>query len=109
MTITILSPNAGKIDDIRREDDDRGYERDETDQFQRLGTLLLRETDARIPTGRRAPRTLPEMRARINIAANQACQSCGGTGGQVVDTSSDGVSRQHWQTCQACGGSGVAR
>ncbi|MFF3127849.1 hypothetical protein ACFVRD_37415 [Streptomyces sp. NPDC057908] len=112
MNTTTLNPCAGEIDDIRREDDARGYERDETDQLQRLGSLLLRmvrETDARIPAGRRAPRTLPEMRARINIAANQACQSCGGRGGQVVDTSGDGASRQHWQTCQSCGGSGVAR
>ncbi|MGW4506867.1 hypothetical protein ACWENO_19755 [Streptomyces sp. NPDC004436] len=40
MTAT-LTPRAGKIDDIRREDDSRGYERDETDSLHQLGTLLL--------------------------------------------------------------------
>ncbi|WP_329043490.1 hypothetical protein OHT61_32250 (plasmid) [Streptomyces sp. NBC_00178] len=79
---------------------------------QRLGSHLIRvvrEADARIPEGRRAPRTAAEMRARINIAANQACGSCSGAGGWVVDTSSDGVSRQHWEPCSPCGGTGVAR
>jgi len=36
------------------------------------------------------------------------CTSCGGDKGKVVDTSSDGVIRQNWQTCQGCGGTGVA-
>ncbi|WP_331764277.1 hypothetical protein OG524_36845 (plasmid) [Streptomyces sp. NBC_01520] len=79
---------------------------------QRLGSHLIRvvrAADARIPEGRRAPRTAAEMRARINIAANQACSSCGGTGGRIVDTSGDGVSRQNWESCSSCGGSGVAR
>ncbi|MGW6684909.1 hypothetical protein ACWGBO_34340 [[Kitasatospora] papulosa] len=79
---------------------------------QQLGSHLLRmvrEADARIPEGRRAPRTAAEMRARINIAANQACGSCSGAGGRVVDSSSDGVSRQHWESCTACAGTGVAR
>ncbi|MFF3358199.1 hypothetical protein ACFYWN_37585 [Streptomyces sp. NPDC002917] len=112
MSVTTLTPRAGTVEDIRREDDARGYERDETDTHQRLGSLLLpmvRTADSRIPVGRRAPRTRAEMRARGNVAAGSPCQSCGGTGGRVVDTSGDGVSRQHWQTCQACGGSGVAR
>jgi DnaJ-class molecular chaperone len=39
--------------------------------------------------------------------APRACQGCGGNKGQIVDTSSDGVTRQNWQTCQACGGTGV--
>ncbi|MFI8007957.1 hypothetical protein [Streptomyces sp. NPDC086010] len=79
---------------------------------QRLGSHLIRAVraaDALIPEGRRAPRTAAEMRARINIAANQACGSCSGAGGRVVDTSSDGVSRQHWQSCTDCGGTGAAR
>jgi hypothetical protein len=115
MTSTLARPSAGTIDDIRREDDcgghdGRGYERDETDQFHQLvGRLVADGGDRAWVAGRRTRRTRTEMRARINIAARNACQSCGGTGGQVVDTSSDGVSRQHWQTCQACGGSGVAR
>lgn len=37
------------------------------------------------------------------------CTGCGGSGGRIVDTSSDGVSRQSWQTCPSCSGSGVAR
>ncbi|OEJ36326.1 hypothetical protein [Streptomyces agglomeratus] len=38
------------------------------DAHRKLGSLLLRivrEHDARIPAGRRAPRTLQEMRARL--------------------------------------------
>lgn len=91
----------------------RAYERDETEiAHQRLGSLLARivtETDARIPAVRRAPRTVAEMRARINIAAGRACSSCGGQGGQVVDTSSGGVTRRNWQSCGDCGGTGEAR
>ncbi|MFD5978161.1 hypothetical protein ACFWG2_34430 [Streptomyces bacillaris] len=41
--------------------------------------------------------------------AGGAVGSCGGTGGTTVDTSADGVTRQHWQTCATCNGSGVAR
>jgi DnaJ-class molecular chaperone len=37
----------------------------------------------------------------------QPCTSCGGAGGRTVDTSSGGVSRQHWQTCQPCRGTGT--
>ncbi|MFI1067036.1 hypothetical protein ACH4TC_34760 [Streptomyces spororaveus] len=90
MTAT-LTPRAGKIDDIRREDDDRGYERDETDSLHRLGTLLLamaERDDARIPEGRRARRTLAEMAPgyvrppllSFNVpfrAADDACVLCG--------------------------------
>jgi DnaJ-class molecular chaperone len=36
------------------------------------------------------------------------CGSCGGTGGRIEDTSSDGVIRQNWITCNGCGGSGEA-
>ncbi|MFJ1930418.1 MULTISPECIES: hypothetical protein [unclassified Streptomyces] len=109
MSVATLSPRAGTIEDIEREDDRKGYEPEEV-AHQRLGTLLIRmvrETDARVPAGRRAPRTVAEMRAQIN--AGQACTSCGGTGGRIVDTSGDGVSRQTWQSCSACGGTGAAR
>ncbi|MFE4258213.1 hypothetical protein [Streptomyces sp. NPDC056883] len=61
---TTLTPRAGKIDDIRREDDSRGYERDETDSLHQVGSLLLtmaERDDAWIPEGRRARRTLAEM------------------------------------------------
>ncbi|GGZ96811.1 hypothetical protein GCM10010371_65920 [Streptomyces subrutilus] len=87
---TTLTPCAGKIDDIRREDDSRGYERDETDCLHQLGTLLLRMVrtdDARIPDGRRARRTLAEMMpgyVRPPLltllpprAADDACVLCG--------------------------------
>lgn len=48
-----------------------------------------------------APTSVPQ--------AQQRCSACGGAGGRVVDTSSDGVIRQSWQTCGTCGGSGVSR
>ncbi|MFF4647250.1 hypothetical protein [Streptomyces sp. NPDC001389] len=88
---TALTLRAGKIDDIRREDDSRGYERDETDSLHQVGTLLLRmaeRDDTRIPEGRRARRTLAEMAPgyvrppllTFNLpvrAANDACVLCG--------------------------------
>ncbi|MEU9083383.1 hypothetical protein [Streptomyces sp. NPDC048357] len=88
---TTLTPRAGKIDDIRREDDQRGYERDETDSLHQLGTLLLtmaERDDSRIPAGRRARRTLSEMAPgyirppllTFNLpvrAADDACGLCG--------------------------------
>ncbi|MEV5605729.1 hypothetical protein AB0L33_30265 [Streptomyces sp. NPDC052299] len=56
------APRAGGIDDIRREDDARGYERDETDQFHRLVDRLVFDGDSRAEAaGRRARRTLAEM------------------------------------------------
>ncbi|MFB7788314.1 hypothetical protein ACFC1D_37095 [Streptomyces vinaceus] len=90
MTAT-LTPRAGKIDDIRREDDSRGYERDETDSLHQVGILLLtmaERDDARIPEGRRARRTLAEMAPgyvrppllSFNVpfrAADDACVLCG--------------------------------
>ncbi|MFB7982978.1 hypothetical protein [Streptomyces vinaceus] len=90
MTAT-LTPRAGKIDDIRREDDSRGYERDETDSLHQLGTMLLtmaERDDARIPEGRRARRTLAEMAPgyvrppllSFNVpvrSADDACVLCG--------------------------------
>ncbi|MEU0060401.1 hypothetical protein [Streptomyces sp. NPDC006334] len=91
----------------------------EQDADRRLGQHLLavvRAQDAAIPAHRRAPRTVAEMRARLAQnggtvvpapQAQQPCGSCGGAGGKVVDTSSDGVSRQSWQTCGSCNGSGV--
>ncbi|MER6393937.1 hypothetical protein ABT236_36495 [Streptomyces sp. NPDC001523] len=88
---TTLTPRAGKIDDIRREEEDRGYERDETDSLHQVGSLLLTMAegdDARIPEGRRARRTLAEMAPgyvrppllRFNVptrAADEACALCG--------------------------------
>ncbi|MGK5497295.1 hypothetical protein [Streptomyces sp. URMC 125] len=65
-------PIAGIVDDLEREDDKRGFERDETDNHHRLGEYLLRavrEADARIPVERRAPRTVAQMRARLTAHA----------------------------------------
>ncbi|MFH9656190.1 hypothetical protein ACH4MT_35615 [Streptomyces anulatus] len=61
------APRAGTIGDIGREDDrgghdGRGYERDETDQFNRLVEQLVDDGDDRAAVaGRRARRTLQEM------------------------------------------------
>ncbi|MFI1652121.1 hypothetical protein ACH4XT_35050 [Streptomyces avidinii] len=55
---------AGIYDDMERDDNRRGFERDETDANQALGQLLRRiasEHDHRIPAGRKARRTLAEM------------------------------------------------
>lgn len=55
-------PWAGKIDDIGREDDQRGYERDETDQFYQFVDRLVADGDTRARSaGRQARRTLAEM------------------------------------------------
>lgn len=35
------------------------------------------------------------------------CTSCGGTGGHVEDTSSEGVARQNWVSCPTCHGTGT--
>lgn len=65
--VATLAPRAGTIGDIGREDDrgghdGRGYERDETDQFNRLVQQLVDDGDERAAVaGRRARRTLQEM------------------------------------------------
>ncbi|WP_406297229.1 MULTISPECIES: hypothetical protein [unclassified Streptomyces] len=104
-----ISPRAGTIDDIRREDDcggddGRGYERDETDRFHQLVDHLVADGDDHArAAGRRARRTLTEMvpgytrqpvlhlTRPLNFrAADDACVLCG-----------------YW-TCR-CGSAGVAR
>ncbi|MFJ3519811.1 hypothetical protein [Streptomyces sp. NPDC090131] len=58
------APQAGIYDDMERDDNRRGFERDETDADKALGQLLRRiasEHDHRIPAGRKARRTLAEM------------------------------------------------
>lgn len=68
-------PQAGIVEDLEREDNERGYERDETDNYHRLGAYLLRlvrEADASVPAERRAPRTAAEMRARLTAATEKA-------------------------------------
>jgi DnaJ-class molecular chaperone len=78
----------------------------------RLGALLLRmvrEADARIPVTRRVPRTVAEMRQRIEVRQEGVCPACGGSGGRtetVVD--GNGVVRQTWHPCTTCRGSGAS-
>jgi len=62
MSTTTRTPRAGTIEDIRREDDRMGYERDETDQFHQLVGRMVADGDTRArSTGRQARRTLAEM------------------------------------------------
>ncbi|MGK5497558.1 hypothetical protein [Streptomyces sp. URMC 125] len=80
LTRTASRPQAGLLEDMEREDNRRGFERDETDNHHRLGTELLRRVraaDARIPAERRAPRTVAQMRARLAAATDDACPLCG--------------------------------
>ncbi|MFE9645295.1 hypothetical protein ACFYO0_14500 [Streptomyces sp. NPDC006365] len=35
------------------------------------------------------------------------CEACSGDGGTVVDTSSDGVTRESWKSCGSCHGTGT--
>ncbi|MFG2234866.1 hypothetical protein ACGFNX_33575 [Streptomyces sp. NPDC048723] len=61
---TPSGPRAGIYDDMERDDNRRGFERDETDANMALGRLLRRisrEHDRRIPEDRKARRTLAEM------------------------------------------------
>lgn len=91
-TLTLpMAPRAGGIDDIRREDDARDYERDETDQFHQLVENLVADGDTRArAAGRRARRTLTEMapgydrqpvlqltRPLTFRSADDACPLCG--------------------------------
>ncbi|MFD4341780.1 hypothetical protein ACFWPP_31930 [Streptomyces anulatus] len=125
--------NGGGYGGMEDDDNRRGPERDETDTdlFRQLVRQLVDEgDDLAAAAGRQARRTLKEMdpgttrqpvlhlltrpltftpTAPAGPAAGAACTRCGGTGGQTIDTSSDGVSRRHRQSCQPCGGTGVAR
>ncbi len=101
------------------------------DRHHHLVQQLVDDSDRRAAAvGRQAARTLQEMAPGLERqpvlrlvdrpitftptipaapVANGPCQSCGGAGGRMVDTSSDGVMRQNWQSCTTCNGSGVAR
>ncbi|TXS58213.1 hypothetical protein [Streptomyces sp. t39] len=62
MTRTIPAPASSLYDDMEDEDNRRGPERDETDQFHQLVRHLVTDGDARAAlVGRRARRTLAEM------------------------------------------------
>ncbi|SDE33053.1 hypothetical protein F610DRAFT_06842 [Streptomyces sp. LaPpAH-199] len=121
---------AGGYGGWEDEANQKGYERDETDTFhQFVGRLVLDGDHRAAAAGRPARRTLAQMApgttrqpvllltrpltftpsAPAGPAAGGACGSCNGAGGKAVDTSGDGVSRQHWQTCTSCSGTGVAR
>ncbi|MFJ4858627.1 hypothetical protein [Streptomyces sp. NPDC088730] len=138
-TGAVPAPRAGKAADVGREigrqddrggDDGRGFERDETDQFHQIVRGLVDDGDRRAhAAGRQARRTLAEMApgqtrqpvlrmarqlsftptAPAGLVAGGQCSSCQGAGGKMIDTSSDGVTRQHWQSCTACGGTGATR
>ncbi|MFE1519573.1 hypothetical protein ACFW9I_22585 [[Kitasatospora] papulosa] len=59
---TILPPRAGWLEDQERHDNQRGFERDETDQFHRLVDRLVVDGDARARSaGRQTRRILAEM------------------------------------------------
>jgi hypothetical protein len=78
----------------------------------RLGALLLRmvrEADARVPATRRVPRTVAEMRQRIEVRQEGVCPACSGSGGTNVSwVDENGVHRQMWQPCTTCRGSGAS-
>ncbi|MGW1106145.1 hypothetical protein [Streptomyces sp. NPDC002540] len=62
MTIMATRPRAGLIDDMTKDDNRRGPEPDETEQYHRLVRQLVNDGDHRAQTaGRRARRTLAEM------------------------------------------------
>lgn len=76
---------AGWFEDEEERDNQRGFERDETDQFHRLVRHLLNDGDRRA-AGRRARRTLGEMVPGAALPPllvlnrprmNDACAICG--------------------------------
>ncbi|MFF0338090.1 hypothetical protein ACFYUM_36550 [Streptomyces fimicarius] len=59
---TLSAPRAGLADDMTRDDNRRGFERDETDTFHQLVKQLVDDGDQRAATaGRQALRTVQEM------------------------------------------------
>ncbi|MEU1798259.1 hypothetical protein [Streptomyces californicus] len=130
-TPTVPAPAAaGGYGGWEDEDNQKGYERDETDTFhQFVGRLVLGGDHRAAAAGRQARRTLAQIApgatrqpvllltrpltftpsAPAGPVAGGTCGSCNGAGGKTIDTSGDGVTRQHWQTCTSCSGTGVAR
>ncbi|GAA4694481.1 hypothetical protein [Streptomyces youssoufiensis] len=107
MNTMMTRPQAGTVEDLERDDDAGGYERDETDALHRLIKLLVADGDRRAAAaGRRARRTRAEMKAGPRCA--RECSACGGAGGHVEQTTDGGTVRQTWRTCGACRGTGVA-
>lgn len=111
--ITTLSrsatrPKAGWIEDEEERDNQRGFERDETDRFHRLVRHLVADGDERAAlAGRRAPRLLSEMEDRL-APHMVVCPSCNGDGGTTTTTTSGGVTRSSWKSCGSCNGRGTS-
>ncbi|MFJ8982640.1 hypothetical protein [Streptomyces sp. NPDC102282] len=62
MSATTLTSRSGWLEDEERKDNQRGYERDETDQVHQLVHRLVADGDTRAESaGRHARRTLAEM------------------------------------------------
>ncbi|MGK5448818.1 hypothetical protein [Streptomyces radiopugnans] len=97
LTRTTSRPQSGLIEDLEREDNERGYERDETDNHhRRLGAELLRwirEADTRVPAEQRAPRTVAQMHARLAAATDDACPLCGWWRCRCADQAVPGAAR----------------
>ncbi|MER5362452.1 hypothetical protein [Streptomyces sp. NPDC002785] len=104
---TVLAPRAGTIDDIRREDDAKGYERDETDRFNQLVRSLVIDGDRRAELGgRRARRTLAEMtpgytRQPVLLLTRPLPVTPSGNGNQQCDQCGGWFGVTSW-TCSAC-------
>lgn len=98
---------AGWVEDEEERDNERGFERDETDNsFYQLVRHLVADGDQRAArAGRRAPRLLSEMEDRLT-SRMAACGSCNGAGGTTTTTTSGGVTRSSWKSCGSCRGSG---
>ncbi|WP_141746114.1 MULTISPECIES: hypothetical protein [unclassified Streptomyces] len=87
MTRTIPTPSFGIYDDMTEDDNNRGPERDESEQFRQLVQQLVDDGDTRAAgAGRRARRTLQEMAPNYTrqpvltlhrpTMANDACGLC---------------------------------
>ncbi|MFJ1774981.1 hypothetical protein ACIOFQ_32850 [[Kitasatospora] papulosa] len=91
MSATALTPRSGWLEGEERKDNQRGYERDETDQVHQLVKRLVADGDTRAEfAGRQARRTLAEMapgyqrqpvllltRPLSYRSADDACPLCG--------------------------------
>ncbi|OKK05280.1 hypothetical protein AMK09_37630 [Streptomyces sp. CB02488] len=118
LTRSATAPRAGWYEDEEQRDNDLGPMPDETEfhQLARFAGRQARRTLAEMDPGRTRQPVLRMTRpltftptAPAGPVAGGQCSSCHGAGGTMIDTSSDGVTRQHWQSCTACGGTGAAR
>ncbi|MEU3065043.1 hypothetical protein [Streptomyces subrutilus] len=73
------APRAGVFEDMERDDNTRGFERDETDRFHRLVRQLVVDGDRRAAyVGRTARRTLDEMMPGATTAPLLVLRAVGG-------------------------------